>query len=500
MNDERPDISISNVCPYCYGPDCFFNGDYDGEKFGPADGETEDLFGTVVSISDNKMAVGAYGNDDNGAYSGAVYIYRFINNQWVEEQKITASDGQADDWFGGMGVAISGNKLLVGAHGVNNIAGAVYAFKFNGESWVEEQKIIPIGSIGGDCVGSAVKMDGDVAIIGSLAKNNYTGCVWIYRFDGDNWRMEQKITASDGQEMDAFGYGVAISDKKILIGAGGIHPAPQFGKVYAYRFDHGVWGHEQKLTASDETDPSRFGWSVDIDGDRAIIGAPVKNIGSGAAYIFNFQGGIWVEETILHSTDNQILRIFGFDVAIDKFKAIVGAPVAFGYADAGTAYLYGLSNAWTGWNLTQTLQSDTQMGEPIWDWFGYSVEVHNNFAAVGSPIDNIEPSGLGGIGACCFGDGGDCLDNLDETDCGIFEGQYAGEGILCEHINCPVYHPVVYGPGAVSSLWCTIEGPGPGMPVPRQLPNTYTNVKLPGGECIWMECVYPNCPYPNCKK
>jgi len=108
-----------------------------------------------------------------------------------------------------------------------------------------------------------------------------------------------------------------------------------------------------------------------------------------------------------------------------------------------------------------------------------------------------------GNGACCFegaGGGFDCLDNLDETDCGIFEGQYAGEGILCEHINCPVYHPVVYGPGAVSSLWCTIEGPGPGMPVPRQLPNTYTNVKLPGGECIWMECVYPNCPYPNCKK
>jgi hypothetical protein len=140
------------------------------------------------------------------------------------------------------------------------------------------------------------------------------------------------------------------------------------------------------------------------------------------------------------------------------------------------------------------------MGDPIWDWFGYSVEVHNNFAAVGGPIDNPEPSGLGGIGACCCcePDNEGCLDNLDEEYCLGFGGQYAGEGIFCDEVSCPVSVPVVYGPGAVTSLWCTREGPG--MPVPQQLPNTYTNVKLPGGECIWMECVYPNCPYPNCKK
>ena len=58
--------------------------------------------------------MGASEDDDKGGDSGSAYIYTFNGNNWIETQKLTASDGAAGDQFGDS-VAISGNTAIVGA-------------------------------------------------------------------------------------------------------------------------------------------------------------------------------------------------------------------------------------------------------------------------------------------------------------------------------------------------------------------------------------------------
>jgi hypothetical protein len=122
-----------------------FNGKYWEEtKLLSSDGETFDEFGTSVAIIDERIIVGAPGDSDNGTGSGSAYIYRFDGSSWQEEAKLKASDGASADEFGSS-VAVSGNIVVVGAYDDNNEsgidAGGAYIYRYNGFQWIEETKV-----------------------------------------------------------------------------------------------------------------------------------------------------------------------------------------------------------------------------------------------------------------------------------------------------------------------------------------------------------------------
>ena len=83
-------------------------------KLLPSDGADYDYFGYSVATSGDTVVVGApYGDDDNGSFSGSAYIYRFVDNAWIET-KLLPSDGASEDYFG-HSVATSGDTVVVGA-------------------------------------------------------------------------------------------------------------------------------------------------------------------------------------------------------------------------------------------------------------------------------------------------------------------------------------------------------------------------------------------------
>ncbi|MCF8367181.1 MAG: FG-GAP repeat protein, partial [Bacteroidales bacterium] len=110
-------------------------------------------FGSAIAIDNDVLVVGAYlhDEDENGLNTlndaGAVYIFAppTSGEQWTQMQKIVPSDRAANDQFG-ISVGISGDYIFVGAPGAvemgGNKIGAVYVFKNNGGTWVEEQKIL----------------------------------------------------------------------------------------------------------------------------------------------------------------------------------------------------------------------------------------------------------------------------------------------------------------------------------------------------------------------
>jgi len=127
------------------------------QKITASDGAAGDYFGSSVAVSGDTALVGAYYDDDNGDRSGSAYLYqRQADGCWIETAKLTASDGAQGDWFG-YSVAISGDTALVG-------------------TWFDDDN------------GSA------------------SGSAYLYQRQADgSWSETAKLTASDGAEYDWFG-------------------------------------------------------------------------------------------------------------------------------------------------------------------------------------------------------------------------------------------------------------------------------------------------------
>jgi len=256
-----------------------------------SDGAKYDRFGTSVAISGDTAVIGAYGDDDKGSSSGSAYIFRFNGSSWVQEAKILASDGAMDDNFG-YSVSISDGNTAVGAL-YDDDSGSAYIFRFNGSSWVQKAKLSASDSTANDYFGNSVSISGDTAVIGAYNDddNGYgSGSAYIFRFNGLSWIEEDKLLASDGAEYDWFGISVAISDDTAVIGAyDDDDNGYGSGSAYIFRFNGSSWLQEDKLLASDGAEYDWFGISAAISGDSVAIGAygdDDKGSDSGSAYIF----------------------------------------------------------------------------------------------------------------------------------------------------------------------------------------------------------------------
>ncbi|MDB4453090.1 hypothetical protein N9145_02795 [bacterium] len=242
-------------------------------KLTASDGSSGDSFGVSVSIDGDTAVIGAYRDE---VYSGSAYVYVRNNGVWSEQQKLTASDGTERDYFG-YSVSISGDTAVIGAsrdddNGSNS--GSAYVYVRSNGVWTEQQKITASDGAPDDYFGRSVSISGDTAVMGANGDDNYSGSAYVYVRSNGVWTQQQKLTASDGAQNTSFGYSVSISGDTAVVGAyrdydNGLNS----GSAYVYVRNNGVWSEQQKLTASDGTERDYFGYSVSIDGDTAVIGA-----------------------------------------------------------------------------------------------------------------------------------------------------------------------------------------------------------------------------------
>lgn len=267
-----------------------------------SDGEPQDCFGEKLSSDDDVLLIGARTEDDNGAGSGAAYIFRYDSGtaQWTEEAKLLASDGAPHDNFGC--VALSGDVALIGAMGANasgTDSGAAYVYRHDPVSgaWNEEAKLLASDGLPWDWFGAFVALSDDLAAIGSTgndANGAGSGAVYLFRYDAvaKQWNEEAKLLASDGSQGDIFGRGVAVEGDVVLASA---IKAGLGGQAYVFRHDtvKGQWEEQKIILASDGELGFRFGWSVALSGNLALIGdiQGYSGYDTGAAYICDVTPG-----------------------------------------------------------------------------------------------------------------------------------------------------------------------------------------------------------------
>ena len=183
-------------------------------KLTASDGDNNDFFGISVAIDGDTAVAGAPLDNGDLSNQGAAYVFTRSGTTWTEQQKLTASDGKANDLFG-TSVAIDGDTVVAGAPGDGGTAnsGAAYVFTRSGTTWTEQQKLTASDGAANDLFGASVSIDGDTAVVGAPNDDGGTinqGAAYVFTRSGTTWTEQQKLTASDGAANDFFGASVAI--------------------------------------------------------------------------------------------------------------------------------------------------------------------------------------------------------------------------------------------------------------------------------------------------
>ena len=269
------------------------------------DGEGSVYLGTSVSISGDTIVVGAPGADGNDSQSGSAYVFVKPAGGWattdVFDAKLTASDGAFSDDFGDS-VAVSGDTVVVGAvdtDGNDSDSGSAYVFVKPAGGWPvflnEDAKLTASDGEKGDRFGTSVAVSGDTVVVGAPWDDNdngrSSGSVYVFVKPVGGWAdsiyEDAKLTASDGERSDEFGYSVAVSGDTIVVGA---RDDDNHGSAYVFVKPGGGWSvsseENAKLTALDVANGDHFGYSVSISGDTIAVGATGDDSERGSAYAF----------------------------------------------------------------------------------------------------------------------------------------------------------------------------------------------------------------------
>jgi hypothetical protein len=190
-------------------------------------------FGYAVDVDQDTIIVGALYEGTQGQDSGAVYVFDRAGSGWRQSAKLTPEEGVENAHFG-KSVSLSGDRLAVGAPGHGSESAHVY--RREGDSWVAEASFGSAGARSDARFGSAVALDSEILAVGAWTDvGEELGEVTVYRRLGTSWTEVQRIVAE--APGDRFGYSVAVENGLLAIGA----PDGPAAKLHVYRDSGEGW-------------------------------------------------------------------------------------------------------------------------------------------------------------------------------------------------------------------------------------------------------------------
>lgn len=365
----------------------------------------------------------------------------------AQQAYLKASTNGPSDSFG-FAVAISGNTAVVGAPEEDSNAanvngnqnddslgnsGAAYVFVRTAGAWTQQAYLKASNPGNGDGFGSSVAISGETIVVGAPAEdsnatgvdgpdNNFavgSGAAYVFtRVLGTTWIPDAYLKASNTDLGDSFGTSVAISGDTIIVGAPledstatGVNGATgnagaDSGAAYVFFRELGAWAPQAYFKASNTGNDDRFGASVAISGDQAVVGAPredgVANE-AGAAYTFARTGVNWLPGADLKAPNAGADDEFGAAAAISGDLLIVGAPNEDspatgvngaqndGSNNSGAAYVFARNGAL--WPFEAYLKSSFNT---VGNEFGGSVSISGNVAIAGGQFEDTNSLGFNG--------------------------------------------------------------------------------------------------------
>lgn len=249
--------------------------------------------GVSVSVDADTALVGT-----NQGTARSVHVFVRTGTGWVEQQTIEEPNADTPDNSFGDSLAVSGDTALVSSERDNTATGSAFVFVRSAGNWTHQQRLTASDGVANDYFGHSVALSGDSALVaapeedrGATSTSN-EGSVYVFTRAGGAWSERQKLFASDGGANDFFGEALAMSGDTAVMGALGDDTAAgnDAGSAYSFTRFGSVWTEQHKLIPSDGSAGDRFGDSVSVGGGLALVGAPfddtLKGMDSGAGYAF----------------------------------------------------------------------------------------------------------------------------------------------------------------------------------------------------------------------
>jgi len=348
-------------------------------KLTASDGQPGDLFGFSCAANGEIAVVGMeYGNRSEA------YLFVKPTNGWgdmTETARLTPSDGPIGQF--GYSVAISGDTVIIGAPGARSVY--VYVKPLTG--WVDMTETAKLTT--GESSGYEVAISGDAVVSGSAGT---LGEEYVFVKPREGWMTTRRPTAKlhtpEFYASGSCGFCIGINGDTIAVGV----PTNFIGEGTVYVFVkptagwHGDINPTATLIASDAGLDDYLGWSVSANRDTVVASAPY-HAELGATYVFVKPAGGWVSmtQTAELAAGN---RLTGTAVGVTtNGKTIVaGSPLA----NVGTNYeqgaMYVFNKPTSGWKTTKEFNAElTALDGAQEDELGASVGVSGNTVVAGAP-------------------------------------------------------------------------------------------------------------------
>ena len=337
----------------------------------PTMSTTNASYGARMSANGNWLAIAADYEAVVNSGEGEVYLYNKTNAGWVLRQLIKAPDGFAGNHYG-LTVVMGQRRLLVGAPYDNEAglkSGAVYVYRLDQTEWVFEEKIIspwenPSGLFGlTACFGT----EETEVVIGAYFESlisQTSGATYVYRRTGGSWSFVQRLIAPEAPPAAYFGRSVAVSGDNLVIGASGYRPASNQssqGAVVLYQRDPGetTWTFKELIPPPEPQAYQTFGEWLDINDSTVAVGSPGFNgpVGRGVVNTFRIDSKGSLEHLQRIDPPSDDCDSFGFPCTFSPSgnrMLISGYNSSLDIEQEGVAYVFQLDES--GWDRPVRLQ------------------------------------------------------------------------------------------------------------------------------------------------
>ena len=327
-------------------------------------------FGNAIAVDGDEVFVGEATYEMR---SGVVYVFgRDPSGNWIQTQRIEPSSAEPGDRFG-IGLAKYENTLLVSATRADEGAGAVYVYQAQGGTWIESGRLETTDRSPADSLGTGLAMNNDWIMVGTIAQDDRTGAAYAFRREGESWVQHSKIRPADIDEGDTFGSRIALQGNQMLISAP--FGSDGEGRVYSftYREDSDTWEEMGQLQAPALSDQTMFGTDIAIGDGFSLVGAP--GAGMGAVFVYGLSGDVWQLASLLYPYESTGGAMeFGGSIALDGNSALIGAFSAV--QGQGRVFSYTFNPETFEWNAAAKISSD----EDGRAFFGRTVGLGGNIA------------------------------------------------------------------------------------------------------------------------
>ncbi len=397
------------------------------QRLTPTNSGAQYGFGTFMVIEDDRAFIGSgfYDEAQQGQVidGGAVYAFERSGSFWRETEIITPPAPTAGSLFGWESIALDGNRLAIGEyHGLREHQGIVHIYEHDGNSWggdMPKYAVFAPDARNGDRFGSYVYLDGSTLVVGARAywdgettlpyggASTRSGSVYQFTLRGDEWDFDTKFTPPRGSNIEPhaqlFGFRFDVADDGQLLiaapwtktNAGGTRP----GAVYTAQLTTAAPLERLDLTQITGIPglvaEAEIGMSIDIDGNRAVVGGLWRGRPEGIVYLFEHDGTSWNRVDAITESRGGPSANYGRTVVLSgEFLFVAAETGQVGGVAAGSVFVYRYDG--TNWNYTQTLSAPAGDAQ-VSDFFGHDVATDGDHLIIGAPGDDQRSPDAGAV-------------------------------------------------------------------------------------------------------